>query len=394
MPGLEISILKNIHDAEQAEWDTLVGDGSPFVEWGWLASLEESKCVEPSTGWQPQHLIVRDKGKLVAACPVYLKGHSMGEFVFDHSWAEAAQRVGINYYPKILVASPFSPATGARFLISPEAERLSVIKMLGEALRDLCERNSLSSVHVNFCLPEEAEVLSDIGYLKRLGIQYQWLNHSYGCFDDYLAHFRSKRRNQIKREIREMEKREIDIEVISGDQIPDDLFPVMFRLYQATVNNLYWGRQYLLPEFFDLLSKRFRHNLCFVIARQRGNIIAGTFNVKKNGVFYGRYWGAFRDERHMHFNVSYYAAIRHCIENGISRFEPGAGGDFKRLRGFDPQPTLSMHFLTDTRLREAVADYLVKERQHTDESIDWMWDASELKHAPGEKAFVYGSLSK
>jgi len=390
MSGLQVKILNSLQKVGRDEWDALVADGSPFLEWDWLACLEESQCVLAKTGWQPQHLTVYDDERLIAACPMYLKGHSMGEFVFDHAWAEAAQRAGIHYYPKVLVAAPFTPATGVRFLTAPGSDRKGLIQILGKTLREVCERNSLSSVHVNFCLPDEAEALSQIGYLKRVGIQYQWLNHNYQTFDDYLAHFRSKRRNQIKREMREMEKLGVEIEVLSGEEIPDELFPSMFELYQATVNNLYWGRQYLLPEFFDLLAKRFKRNMCFVVARRQGEIIAGTFNVQKSGVLYGRYWGVLRELRHLHFNVSYYAAIRHCIENGFIRFEPGAGGDFKRLRGFDPQPTISMHSLSDPRLHEAVSDYLARERDHTGQSIDWMWEESELKHVPGEKTFAYG----
>ena len=390
MSGLQVKILNSLQEVGRDEWDALVADGSPFLEWDWLACLEESQCVLAKTGWQPQHLTVYDDERLIAACPMYLKGHSMGEFVFDHAWADAAQRAGIHYYPKILVAAPFTPATGVRFLTAPGSDRKGLIQILGKTLREVCERNSLSSVHVNFCLPDEAEALSQVGYLKRVGIQYQWLNHNYQTFDDYLAHFRSKRRNQIKREMREMEKLGVEIEVLSGEEIPDEMFPAMFELYQATVNNLYWGRQYLLPEFFDLLAERFKRNMCFVVARQHGEIIAGTFNVQKSGVLYGRYWGVLRQLRHLHFNVSYYAAIRHCIENDFIRFEPGAGGDFKRLRGFDPQPTISMHSLSDPRLHEAVSDYLERERDHTGQSIDWMWEESELKHVPGEKTFAYG----
>lgn len=392
MADLQVRMLSGMRDVGQAEWDALVDRGTPFLEWDWLACLEESACVRAETGWQPQHLALYAGDRLLAACPLYLKGHSMGEFVFDHGWADAAQRAGVAYYPKLVVASPFSPATGVRFLTAAGSDRPRLIKILGGALREVCDRNDLSSVHVNFCLPDEADCLAEVGYLKRVGIQFQWLNHGYRSFDDYLGHFRSKRRNQIKREMREMDKRGIRIEVLHGEDIPDALFPVMFNLYRTTVNNLYWGRQYLLPEFFDLLARRFKRNLCFVFARQHGEIIAGTFNVQKSGVLYGRYWGVVREQRHLHFNVSYYAAIRHCIDTGLIRFEPGAGGEFKRLRGFDAQPTVSMHYLSDPRLHRAVEDYLARERDHTDRSIDWLWEESELKHAPGEKRFVFGSL--
>src|SRR2546425_743720 len=281
---LEVKIIPSMTEVDRDEWDTLVGDGSPFLEWDWLACLEEARCVTSRSGWQPQHLTVYDGGRLIAACPLYLKGHSMGEFVFDHSWAEAAHRVGVEYYPKLLVAPPFTPATGVRLLTAPEGDRPALIRLLGQTLQEVCKQNDLSSLHVNFCLADEAEVLAEIGYLKRVGLQYQWLNHGYR-----------------------------------------------------------------------------------------------TFNVQKRGVFYGRYWGAFKELRHLHFNVCYYAAIDHCIKHGLMRFEPGAGGDFKRLRGFDPQPTVSMHFLADPRLAAAVAKFLDREREQVHRTIDWLQQESELK---------------
>jgi hypothetical protein len=379
---LQVKVIKTMNEVERESWDTLVGDGSPFLEWDWLAAMEEARCVTPKTGWQPQHLTVYNKGRLVAACPLYVKGHSMGEFVFDHAWADAAQRAGIDYYPKLLVAAPFTPATGVRLLTAADTDRPALIRLLGQTLQEVCTQNEISSVHVNFCLPDESEVLERIGFLKRVGIQYQWLNHEYQVFDDYLAHFRSKRRNQIKREIREMAEQGVTIEVLSGDQIPDSLLPRMFALYKSQIDKLYWGRQYLQPRFFDLLAGRFKRNLCFVVARHHGEIIAGTFNVQKSGVFYGRYWGAFKDLRHLHFNVCYYAAVDHCIRNRFVRFEPGAGGDFKRLRGFDPQPTVSMHFLADPRLAAAVTRFLDRERAQVDRTIDWLQEESELKREP------------
>ena len=379
---LQVKVIQRMNEVDRDSWDALVGEGSPFLEWDWLASLEEARCVTPKTGWQSQHLALYDDARLVAACPLYLKGHSMGEFVFDHSWADAAQRAGIEYYPKLLVAPPFTPATGVRLLTAPGANRPALIRLLGQTLQEICEQNNLSSVHINFCLADEAEVLEEIGYLKRVGLQYQWLNHGYRTFDDYLAHFRAKRRNQIKREMREMAEQGVEIDVLGGEQIPDALFPHMFALYKTHLDKLYWGRQYLQARFFDLLADRFKRNLCFVVARFQGKIIAGTFNVQKNGVFYGRYWGAFRELRHLHFNVCYYAAIDHCIRHELRRFEPGAGGDFKRLRGFDPQPTTSMHFLADSRLAVAVAKFLDREREQMHRTIDRLQEESELKREP------------
>lgn len=382
---LQVKVIQSMNEVDREGWDALVGHGSPFLEWDWLACMEEARCVTPKSGWQPQHITVYDHGRLIAACPLYIKGHSMGEFVFDHAWADAAHRAGIEYYPKLLVAPPFTPATGVRFLTAPDADRPMLIRVLGQTLQDVCKQNELSSVHVNFCLADETAVLAEIGYLKRMGLQYQWLNHGYRTFDDYLAHFRSKRRNQIKREIREMDEQGVEIDVLSGEEIPDALFPRMFALYKTQIDRLYWGRQYLQARFFDLLAHRFKRNLCFVVARHHGEIIAGTFNVQKGGVFYGRYWGAFKELRHLHFNVCYYAAVEHCIKQGFVRFEPGAGGDFKRLRGFDPQPTVSMHFLADPRLATAVARFLDREREQVDHTIDWLQQESELKREPESK---------
>ncbi|HVN85176.1 MAG TPA: GNAT family N-acetyltransferase, partial [Candidatus Binatia bacterium] len=373
----EVQLLRAIEEVDAVEWDALVGDGSPFLEWDWLASLEDSGCVAGRTGWLPQHLVVRDgRGNLLAACPLYLKGHSMGEFVFDHEWAAAAQRAGIEYYPKMLVAVPFTPAAGDRFLTAPGSGRPALIRALAQALRDICDRNDFSSVHVNFCQSDEVAALHEVGFVERVGFQYQWRNAGYRTFDDYLDHFRSKRRNQIKREQRALAEQGVTIEVRAGDAIPDAWFAPMFDFYKSTIDKLYWGRQYLRREFFERLRARFKRNLCFVVAHLDGHPIAGTFNVQKGGTFYGRYWGTTRELRHLHFNVCYYAAIAHCIEHGLQRFEPGAGGEFKTLRGFDPQRTHSMHYIRDQRLNAAIERFLVAERREVDRVVEWMHDNS------------------
>ncbi|MGH7860193.1 MAG: GNAT family N-acetyltransferase [Candidatus Binatia bacterium] len=376
---MKLEVLSGLAGIDPEEWDDLLGDGPAFLEWGWLASLEESGCVRAETGWLPQHLVLRSRGKLMAACPVYVKGHSLGEFVFDHGWAEAAERAGIAYYPKLLVASPFTPATGSRFLTRPGADRRALVRALGQALRELCTTNGFSSVHVNFCLPDEVEALESVGFECRAGYQFQWINPGWRTFDDFLAAFRSKRRVQIRRERRELEAQGIDISVHEGAEIPDDLFPVMFRLYKSTTDKLYWGRQYLNSRLFEFLRRRWKHRLSFVVARRGGEVVAGTFNVRKGDVLYGRYWGTFEEIRFLHFNVCYYAAIEHCLREGIRRFEPGAGGEFKHLRGFDARRTESMHFLADTRLARAVRDYLAREREAVDRRIAFMDEQSELR---------------
>jgi predicted N-acyltransferase len=375
----DIEIGNGISELPRDEWNALVGDDSPFLEWEWLASLEESGAVGGRTGWDPRPLVAREQGRLVAACPLYLKGHSEGEFVFDWGWADAAHRAGIDYYPKLLAGVPFTPVSGSRFLVAPGQDADLWSERLAASLRELCIGNELSGVHVNFCQRAEAETMAEQGYLQRLGIQYHWSNAGYESFEDYLSRFRSKRRNQIRREMREMEKQQVRIETLVGDDIPDELFDPMYQFYLSTIQNRFYGRQYLNRELFGLVAERFRHRLVFVVAFQGDEAIAGTFNVAKGDAMYGRYWGATRPLRHLHFNVCYYAAVAHCIEAGIQRFEPGAGGDYKQLRGFDAQPTWSGHFLADPRLSEAVGRFLDSEREQAEETIGWLREQSALK---------------
>lgn len=366
-------------DVRREEWDTLVGNESPFLEWGWLASLEEARCVGGRSGWSPQHLALFENDRLVAACPLYLKTNSEGEFVFDYSWANAAHGAGIEYYPKLLVGVPFTPVTGRRFLIAEHLDRPGILRMLGKALRDLCDENEVSSVHVNFCLDDEAEALRDLGFSERLGFQYKWRNRGYADFEGYLAALRHKRRKEVRRERRELESQQIAIEMLSGSEIPDEIFAPMYELYLTTVDKYVYGRRYLTKRFFELLRERFKHNLTFITARHRGELLAGTFNVQKNGALYGRYWGTHQEVRFLHFNVCYYATIEHCIRAGLERFEPGAGGEFKWLRGFDPEPTRSMHYLRDPRLAAAVQRFVQAERREIDRVMLAMLEQSQIK---------------
>ncbi|MCH8844560.1 MAG: GNAT family N-acetyltransferase [SAR324 cluster bacterium] len=379
MPTYTVNIHSRMAEIDQSDWDALVGDGSPFLEWDWLDGLERTGCVSPETGWVPQHVVVKDGERMVAACPLYIKSHSQGEFVFDHQWAHAARSAGIAYYPKMLVAVPFTPATGIRLMTAPGADRPALVALMGGALLKMCEQTGLSSVHVNFCGADEISPLREAGFLERVGMQYHWENHGFQEFEDYLRLFRSKRRNKLRREIREMDDMGIEISVASGNDIEDHLFPILYELYKTHIEKLYWGQLYLNQAFFEHLANRFKRNLCFITASYQGRIVAGTFNVQKNGVFYGRYWGAFEDLRYLHFNVCYYAAIDHCIRTGIHRFEPGAGGDFKQLRGFEARLTHSMHHLRHPALNKAVSEFLQSEREHMQQTADWINANSQYK---------------
>jgi hypothetical protein len=380
MPAL--ALLESIAEIPREEWNALVGDESPFLEWEWLASLEEAGCVGGRTGWQPRPLVARENGRLVAACPLYVKGNSEGEFVFDWGWAEAAQRAGIAYYPKLLVGVPFTPVTGARFLTAPGADRRALIRELAEALRELCLANELSSVHVNFLREDEREELEAAGFLARLGFQYHWRSRGFASFDDYLASLTSKRRNQTKRERRELAEQNVTIDALTGDALAPRFAETMYDVYTSTVQNHPWGRQYLNRRLFELMQERFRHRLCFIRARIGDELVAGTVNVQKGDALYGRYWGALRPLRHLHFNVCYYAGIEHCIASRLARFEPGAGGEYKQLRGFDASPTWSAHFIAEPRLRGGVAQFLAAERRKAEHALAWYGEHSANRRDP------------
>jgi predicted N-acyltransferase len=367
----EIEMIEGVSQLPRGEWNALVADESPFLEWEWLATLEESGAVCAETGWIPRTLLAREDGHLVAACPLYVKQHSEGEFVFDWSWADAAYRAGIDYYPKLLVGVPLTPVTGARFLTAKGVDRARWVGHLIRALREICTRNGLSGVHVNFCREDERVPLERAGFMPRLGFQYHWKNHGFRSFEDYLGSLRSKRRNQVRREVRELSGQEISIDRHVGAAIPEDVLLRMYEIYRTTIEKNPWGRLYLNQRFFELLAERFRARLCIVVARQAGEIIAGALNVQKGDALYGRYWGTFKELRHLHFNTCYYAGIEHCIEAGLDRFEPGAGGRYKHMRGFDATPTWSFHYLSDPRLSSAVARFLDEERAEANHAIDW-----------------------
>jgi uncharacterized protein len=373
-----LRILKAVREAPRDAWNALVGDGSPFLEWEWLTTVEDSGSAVPAAGWLPQHLTLWEDGQLVGACPVYVKGHSLGEFVFDQGWAAAAGRAGIPYFPKLLVGVPFTPVTGARFLTVPGGRR-EIIDVLAEGLETRCRRERYSSVHANFCLPDETAVLGERGWLQRTAYQYHWSNPGFATFDDYLAGLRSKRRNQVRRERRAPAEDGVEIGVYTGAEIPAALLSRMFDLYRSTIERLPWGQQYLERRFFELAGERLRHRLCLVVARQGDEVIAGTFNVQKGDALYGRYWGATRALRHLHFNVCYYTAIEYCIRSKLRRFEPGAGGEFKQLRGFEPSATESMHFLVDRRLADAVREFLGRERRAIAAEMRWLEEQTALR---------------
>jgi uncharacterized protein len=383
--AVEIAVARGITTVAREDWNALLSDDdSPFLDWDWLYAMEESKSAARTTGWMPYHLLVRERvsGTLVAACPLYLKTHSMGEFVFDHEWADAAARAKIRYYPKLLVGVPFTPHSGRRFLTAPTVERAPMVEMMGRALVKLCADNRLSSVHVNFIEEDEAAALSRLGFLERLGYQYHWRNADFYDFDDYLARLKHKRRAAVRRERAALAEQGVTIRVLSGEEIPDAAFAPMYRLYLSTVDKFYWGRRHITPEFFDLVRDHLRRHVCLIHAWRGRQLIAGTFNIEKAGVLYGRYWGCSCELKFLHFNVCYYAGIDHCIARGLKRFEPGAGGEYKWLRGFDPVLTRSTHFIADPGFARVIGNFLKRERREVKAWVAEGRERSQLKAAP------------
>ena len=360
---LQFRIQKGIGEVPEKAWNSLLDDDAlPFLEWAWLEALEGSGSISPDRGWHPRHLTLWRGTRLVAAAPAYLKDDSHGEFVFDWSWASAAERVGLRYYPKLILAVPATPATGRRILVAKHESRASCESELIRGALDFARSEGLSSVHALFPTEEEWQTFKALGFAGRLGVQYHWQNVGYRHFDDFLERFGSKRRNQLKRERRAPEEQGISLRTVRGDELLEVKPDLVFRLYCSTVDKYLWGYRHLQPTFFDKLWNRFRHRVEWVEARKRGKVVAGAFNLASPDVLYGRYWGCFEEFPFLHFNVCLYHSIEDCIARRRSRFEPGAGGEHKLVRGFEPRLTYSAHWIFHPGLDRAVRDFLRSER--------------------------------
>lgn len=364
---LELRVLERIRDVPEEAWNALVReDSSPFVEHAWLSCLEEAGCTGAAAGWIPRHLALYDGSDLVAAAPAYLKTNSEGEFVFDWSWADLASRLGLDYYPKLVVAVPFTPAPGHRVLWHPARDRGETIAIFAQATRALVSELGLSSAHVLFPNEDEARIWGDAGFTIRHGVQYHWHNRPeppFESFEDFLATLPQKKRTQIRRERKQPAMDGVTIETLRPDQLTADVADTMYELYLTTVDKYFYGRRYLKRKFFQLVRTRFADRLSWVVAKKDGDIVASAFNVKKGDTLYGRYWGSTVDLPFLHFNVCYYHGIEEAIRAGLATFNPGAGGEHKRVRGFVPTRTRSAHHVEDARLRAVLGAFLDRERR-------------------------------
>ena len=360
---LTLRVHRAITDVPQPAWDALLDDaGVPFLEWEFLAALEETGCAAPAAGWHPRHLTLWRGARLVAAAPAYLKDDSHGEFVADWSWATAAERQGVRYYPKLLLTVPFTPVTGRRMLVARGEDRLAREAELARAAQEYARSEGFSSVHVHFATEAEATALEAAGYAVRLGVQYQWRNKGYGSFEDFLGRFHARRRHQIRRELRAPAAQGLTLRTLRGEALagvdPDDLY----RLYASTVDKYPWGVRFLTRDFFARMLSTFPHACEVVEARREGRWVAGAFNLVGPRVLYGRYWGCFEEHPFLHFNVCLYHPVAEAISRGLERFEPGAGGEHKLTRGFEPTLTRSAHLLFHPGVDRAVRSFLEHER--------------------------------
>jgi predicted N-acyltransferase len=363
---LHLRFLERVADVPREAWDAIaLPSASPFVEWTWLDCLESAGCVGPGTGWLPRHFALYRGSDLVAVAPAYVKDNSEGEFVFDWSWADFAQRIGIDYYPKLVFAVPFTPATGDRALVAAGEDKSAIVAAFAEAARAVCEQTGLSSAHVLFPRDAEAAAWERAGFASRLGVQYHWANDGFASMDDFLARFNSKKRNQLKREMAQPAKAGMTIASYRPSDLGADGVRAMHQFYAATVDQFRWGRRYLNERFFEMTAERFSDRLEWVLAKKDGRLIAGAFNARKDDRLYGRYWGCAPEvarEPFLHFNVCYYHGVRECIAAGLKVFEPGAGGEHKKARGFLPTLTHSAHWIAAPRFRRAIEAHLEGER--------------------------------
>lgn len=371
---IELRTHPSIRELDPAAWDALLAPSFvPHMSWAFLDALEATGCVQPEVGWLPQHLSLHRDGELVAVAPAYVKGNSEGEFVFDHSWARFCEdNLRVDYFPKLIVAVPFTPATGPRLLHSASFPADEAYRAFATGLERLTDGNQLSSSHVLFLTDADAARLEQMGFARRFGVQFHWRNAGYTQFDDFLGRFSSKRRHAIRRERREMADNGIELSTLAGDELGSENIDHVYDFYTATVDKHFYGRRYLNRDFFHEICARMPRHILVVLAREKGSKkpIAAAFNLVSDRALFGRYWGAREERPFLHFNVCYYAGIEACIERGLEYFEPGAGGEHKHARGFESTLTHSVHHLRDPRLRGPVERFLREERRAIVDHLD------------------------
>lgn len=366
---LVLRAVTRLDTLDPGAWDALANPPGtsfdPFLSWAFLQALEESGCAVEETGWGPRHLVVEDtSGQLLGALPLYLKGHSQGEYVFDHAWADALERAGGHYYPKLLTAVPFTPVTGRRLLTQDARIRGALISGVAQTMQQW----EVSSWHINFPDTAEWNALGQAGLLQRVDRQFIWQNRNYADYDGFLADLSSRKRRGLRKERRAAQDG-IEIEHLTGDDLRPEHWDVFFECYQHTGSRK-WGYPYLNREFFDLVHQRLRDRVLMVTAKREGRYFAAALNFIGSDALYGRYWGRLEDHPYLHFELCYHQAIDAAIALGLDRVEAGAQGEHKLARGYRATPVYSAHLIASPGLRDAVGDYLDREREAVEADIE------------------------
>lgn len=388
---IEIRLIPSLAEIGQPDWDACAcpeaAEGGPpndpFTTFRFLNALEESGSVGPGTGWQQQHLAAYANGLLIAVAPLYAKMHSQGEYIFDHNWAHAFERAGGNYYPKLQIAVPHTPATGRRFLTRPGFEEVGKRALIQGAVQ-VTENNNLSSVHITFCTDEEATFAEEMGLMVRKSQQFHWKNDNYADFDAFLASLNSRKRKNIRKERAQAQGFGGTIQTFTGDALQPEHWDAFWQFYQDTGMRK-WGSPYLTRQFFDIAQQTLRDDIALVLAERDGRWVAGALNFIGADALYGRYWGCIEHHPCLHFELCYYQAIDFAIAHGLGTVEAGAQGEHKLARGYLPHPTWSVHWMRDEGFANAVGSYLQAERDAVDHEIEVLTEYGPFKRAQIEE---------
>ncbi len=365
MSDLLARIAQGVSSFAAADWDRCAGTANPFTSHAFLSILEESGSAVSRAGWQPVPVAIDGAdGRPAAVMPAYVKSHSQGEYVFDHAWADAFERAGGDYYPKLQIAVPFTPVPGRRLLACDPALAPALIG----AAQAIVDQHGLSSAHATFIDPAEVDLFERAGWLIRIDSQFHWHNDGYRSFDDFLASLSSRKRKAIRKE-RAAALEGLEVRHVTGADLTEEVWDAFWAFYQDTGARK-WGRPYLTRRFFSLLGERMADRVLLILACRGGRPLAGALNLVGEDTLYGRYWGTLTEAPHLHFELCYYQAIDAAIERGLARVEAGAQGSHKLSRGYRPVPTYSAHYIADPRLRAAVADYLEREREAVADEIE------------------------
>lgn len=367
MSDLQLQILDSVSQVSAGEWDSLRRDDYPFLRHDFLLGLEQADCTTAAAGWQPSHLCLRNSDSIIAIAPAWLKTNSYGEYVFDWAWADAWRRMGLSYYPKLLTAIPFTPATGPRLLHTADTQASTLWTLLWEQMPALAERLGISSWHVLFPRTPDAAALHDVGMHTRHQVQFHWQNRDYRDFDDFLGGFSSRKRKSLRRERRRVAEQGIHLTMRDGRDLSAEDWSVFHRFYQMTYAKRSGHGGYLTREFFLEVAANLGEQVLMALAYKDEKPVAGALYFRDADSLYGRYWGCSHEYDCLHFETCYYQGIDYCIRHGLKRFDPGAQGEHKIQRGFEPTTTLSCHWIAQRELDRAVGDYTREEQSHVEQ---------------------------